>query len=422
MAESLAQLRQRNQFILQAAGEGIYGLDANGHTTFVNPAAAKMLGWTAEELIGQPMHSVLHHSYPDGTPYPREACPIYAAFKDGTTYEVADEVFWRKDGSSFPVEYTSTPIHEDGHLVGAVVVFRDITQRKLVENALRESEERFRKLFESSSDGIVLLDAQGGDIVNANPSFSEMLGYSLEELQSMNSADIHPHELPRFKAFTESVVARSSGRTDELSCLTKNGVKIAAEISASTFVDSDGGRQLIMAAVRDITDRKQAEEMIREAKVKIAVAQNEMKIARQIQESLLPSMPLKLPGVEITGYCQPADQVGGDYFDYFFRDKENIDVVIADVSGHSISSGLFMVETRSILRAQSHSIKTPGDTLATMNDSLYEDLSQADHFITMFYMQYNPASRQLTYANAGQCPPCCYAKMQRIATNLTRKG
>ncbi len=137
--KELELLKRQNELILNAAGEGIYGLDSEGRTRFVNPAAAKMIGWDAEELIGKPQHDILHHSKPDGTPYPREECPIYAAFKDGIVHHVDNEVFWRKDGTSFPVEYTSTPIWEDGKLVGAVVVFEDITERKRAEEALRET-------------------------------------------------------------------------------------------------------------------------------------------------------------------------------------------------------------------------------------------------------------------------------------------
>ena len=262
-------LQRQNELVLNAAGEGIYGLNCEGITTFVNPAAARMLGWDSQALVGQPMHTKLHHSHPDGTHYPREECPIYAAFKDGAIHEVCDEVFWRKDGSSFSVEYTSTPIFENDKLIGAVVVFRDVTERKQTEDALRESEERFRKLFDHSSDGVVLFDAAGGDILNANPNFCDMLGYSRQELLSMNASDIHPHELSKFRAFTESVVAKGDGRTDELTCLAKGGEKIAAEISASTFIESDGGRQLFMAAVRDITERKQSEEALRKVHAEV---------------------------------------------------------------------------------------------------------------------------------------------------------
>jgi len=136
----LQKLRRHYELILQSAGEGIYGLDCQGHTTFVNEAAARMIGWQLEDLIGKSQHAVLHHSRPDGSPYHAQECPIYAAFKDGEIHTVDNEVFWRKDGTPFPVEYTSTPIkNEAGELTGAVVVFKDITDRKEAEQTLKES-------------------------------------------------------------------------------------------------------------------------------------------------------------------------------------------------------------------------------------------------------------------------------------------
>ncbi|MFQ6017924.1 MAG: ATP-binding protein [Kiloniellaceae bacterium] len=134
---TIRALNRRNEMILNAAGEGIYGLDTDGRTTFINPAGAQMIGWEPSELIGKPQHAILHHTKPDGGPYPREDCPIYAALRDGTEHHVSDEVFWRKDGTSFPVEYTSAPIRdEDGELSGAVVVFKDITERTRAERAV----------------------------------------------------------------------------------------------------------------------------------------------------------------------------------------------------------------------------------------------------------------------------------------------
>jgi len=137
---------QENQLILRAAGEGIYGLNAEGTTTFVNPAAERMLGWKAENLVGKNMHAVLHHSHGDGRPYAIEDCPIFGAFRDGAVHRVGDEVFWRRDGSCFPVEYTSTPIREGGRLVGAVVVFRDISDRRQAEEDLKQAVEELKAL------------------------------------------------------------------------------------------------------------------------------------------------------------------------------------------------------------------------------------------------------------------------------------
>ncbi|MGD1920855.1 MAG: ATP-binding protein [Pleurocapsa sp.] len=150
----LANLRRQHQLILNSVGEGIYGLDTQGNTTFVNPAAASLIGWERADLIGKSMHAILHHSKPDGTVYPREECHIYAAFKEGRIRRVDNEVFWRKDGTSFPVEYISTPIHDEkGNLVGSVVTFRDISQRKLSESILqRANEELEQRVAERTSE------------------------------------------------------------------------------------------------------------------------------------------------------------------------------------------------------------------------------------------------------------------------------
>jgi PAS domain S-box-containing protein len=136
---SFEALRREHHLILNAAGEGIYGLDLQGRAHFVNPAAAAMTGHRVDELIGRSMHELVHHSHCDGGAYPKSECPIYAAFSDGLVRNVADEVFWRKDGTSFPVEYTSTPIIESGRVVGAVVVFRDISLRRFTEDRLRQA-------------------------------------------------------------------------------------------------------------------------------------------------------------------------------------------------------------------------------------------------------------------------------------------
>ena len=134
--EALERLSQRHEMVLKSAGEGIFGLDLHGRVTFVNPAASDMTGWSTQDVLGRPLHNLLHHTKSDGASYPSEECPIYAAFTTGTTHRRDDEVFWRKDGTSFPVEYTSNPIFEDGEIVGAVVTFRDISERKALQEQL----------------------------------------------------------------------------------------------------------------------------------------------------------------------------------------------------------------------------------------------------------------------------------------------
>jgi formate hydrogenlyase transcriptional activator len=132
----LESLRREHRLILQAAGEGIYGLDCEGRALFVNPAAAQMTGHTVDELLGRSMHELVHHSHPSGAAYACADCPIYAAIRDGIARRAGSDTFWRKDGSAFPVEYTSTPIIEGRKVVGAVVVFRDATARQATEQRL----------------------------------------------------------------------------------------------------------------------------------------------------------------------------------------------------------------------------------------------------------------------------------------------
>jgi PAS domain S-box-containing protein len=138
--EALAQLNRRLKLILDSAGEGIYGIDLAGRTTFVNPAAARMLGWEASELLGQPMHDMVCHTRHDGTPRAHDDCPILAACRDGVVRHVSEDVFWRKDGTGFLVEYVGTPIREHDTLVGAVVIFRDITERKQIEREMQNAD------------------------------------------------------------------------------------------------------------------------------------------------------------------------------------------------------------------------------------------------------------------------------------------
>lgn len=139
-------LEQQNRLILDAAGEGIYGVSSEGKTTFVNRAACEILGWEAEDLIGHDIHSMIHHHYANGDAYPHFNCPIYKSFRNEEVARVEDEVFWRKDGKAVLVEYVSTPIYEHKVLAGAVVIFRDISERKENERKLHEAMEEVAML------------------------------------------------------------------------------------------------------------------------------------------------------------------------------------------------------------------------------------------------------------------------------------
>jgi len=250
------QLGRRNELILQAAGEGIYGLDTQGKTTFVNPAAARMLGYEPEDLIGQLHHEIVHHSRPDGKPYPNEECPVYRAFKDGAVHtNVDDEVFWRKDGTCFPIEYTSTPIIEDSKVLGAVVTFRDITDRKWLEKILRQSEEKYRSIFESVTSLIISVDEESV-IVDCNARIQHTLGYSPNEIIGHNLLDIiHPDEQTKVRKCLEDALTKGFKYNSQFRMTRKDGTFIDARLNAAAVRDANGDYIRTVCMIDEVTQR-----------------------------------------------------------------------------------------------------------------------------------------------------------------------
>ncbi len=134
---ALQDSRARVRLVLDSTSEAIFGVDTQGICTFANPACLRMLGYANEsDLVGKPIHDLIHHTYPDGRPYPVEECAIQVATRAGREHHCNNEYHWRADGTSFPVEYWSRPMYKDGELIGAVVAFNDLTQRKLAEEEL----------------------------------------------------------------------------------------------------------------------------------------------------------------------------------------------------------------------------------------------------------------------------------------------
>ena len=267
--ETIKRLHHQNELILNAAGEGIFGLDIHGNHTFMNPSAAQMLGYTVDELIGINSHTTCHYKKADGSPYPAEECPIYEAYKDGGVHRIEEDIFWRKDGTSFPVAYSSTPIIENGQNIGAVVTFRNITESRKAEKALRESEDKFRSLFNQAADLIAIIDLQG-NFIDMNRKYEEESLWSREEMIGRNvltSGIVTEESARKISFYLSQLVQGKEIPIFEVDGVRKDGGIVPYELKA-TPIRKDDNTVSIQAILRNITERKKTEKALQESEAK----------------------------------------------------------------------------------------------------------------------------------------------------------
>ncbi len=249
--------------VLDSLGEGIYGVDRGMRITFANPAAARMAGYGADALLGENAHKRLHHSKPGGGRCLLRESPIFETVEKGVARHSMRDVMWRKDGTSFPVEYSSNPTHDDeGRVSGAVVVFRDATERRRSERLLREREERFRVLFQNASD-VILVSDEGQTIRYASPSVERVMGHRPETLVGTSAADhIHPEDEERFRTM-EAEVRRKSGAspTMEFRWRHSDGSWHSHEAIGNNLLREPSVRGVVFN-LRDVTERKALEDQL----------------------------------------------------------------------------------------------------------------------------------------------------------------
>jgi PAS domain S-box-containing protein len=288
-----AEARLRHQLDLTSAtmrslGEGLYVLDREGRVTFLNPAAEQLLGWTAAELLGRSMHEVIYGQGAHGRSVPVTACRLLEVLHTGTTVQGDDNVFTRRDGTTFPATYTASPILSQGEAVGVVVAFQDITQRRQAETALEQSRRRLQALFDHTLDAILLADDQG-HYIDVNPAACALFGYSREELLQRTLWDLtpspdHVHGQQLWQAFLAA-----GTQSGEYSLCHKNGALVEVEYLAVANIVPG----VHLSALRDITERKRAEarqRLLAEASATLAASLDYETTLTNIAQLAVPSL------------------------------------------------------------------------------------------------------------------------------------
>ncbi len=265
--ESQQKLAELNKQILGSVTEGIYGLDLQGKTTFVNQAGARMLGYEVEELLGLPMHATVHHTKPDGSVYLEQECPIYTTYKDGMVQYVDTDVLWRKDGTSFSVEYTSTPIWHNGKLTGGVVTFQDIAERLQAEETLKKSRQDFQALVDSLEGIVWECDFPSYRFTFVSQQAERLLGYPTDQwLTQPNFYCDHLHEADKSWALDHCRQATLRKKNHEMECrfYHANGQVVWLRDLVTVVVENEKPVKL-RGVMFDITHIKQAEKVLQES-------------------------------------------------------------------------------------------------------------------------------------------------------------
>jgi two-component system NtrC family sensor kinase len=297
------------RMLLTSTAEGIYGVDTSGVCTFCNPSCVKMLGFERdEELLGKNIHELVHHTRPDGSPYPERECHILLAYQRGKGVHIDDEVFWRKDGTPFPVEYWSFPVVEGGVVTGAVLAFIDISER-------RRREAFIKSILETVDEGFMVVD-RARRITLANRALGVMVGAPLDQIIGRPCHEIfHGRTSPCADAdegcpLTE-VFASGTPQTAEHTHRRLDGSEIKVDLRAYPLRDAAGAVGSAIMTLTNVTERTTLEQQLRQAQKMEAVGRLAGGIAHDFNNMLMAIVGYGSLGREIS----PSGSKPQFYFD-----------------------------------------------------------------------------------------------------------
>ncbi|BHH85346.1 SpoIIE family protein phosphatase [Desulforhopalus sp. 52FAK] len=290
-------------------------------------------------------------------------------------------------------DQTSVVRDEDGNKTHNQGVLFDITERKQAEDALRKSEEKFRRIVETTSEGFVLMDEDLA-VIDFNQAYCNLLGYSPEEIRGKSPFDVATEEFKNYMLANRESLLQQEYRKIEGSLVAKDGRHIPILIHGNTLRDDQGRTIGNMAFITDMTEHKKA-----------------LMLAGEVQKSLLPQGEPAVKGLDIAGRNVSCDEIGGDYYDFIWRQESGkgpLGVVVGDISGHGVDSALLMTTARAFLRMRASQPGTSSEIISAMNSHLSKDVLETGRFMTLFYLSLDPESKSIEWIRAGHDPALLY--------------
>jgi phosphoserine phosphatase RsbU/P len=310
------------------------------------------------------------------------------------------DIRWVEDQTSVVRNKAGEKTHNQGILI-------DITKRKLVEDALRKSEEKFRRIVETAAEGFLLMD-ENFIITDVNNACCRMLGRTRQELIGKSPLDFASNEFKQLMHFNKEALQAQEYRESEGTIVAKDGRHIPVLVHGNTLRNDRGHVIGNMAFITDMSQHKKA-----------------LILAGEVQKSLLPQEKPHVQGLDIAGRNVSCDEIGGDYFDYFWRSEAQrgtFSVVVGDISGHGVDSALLMTTARAFLRMRASQPGTLSEVISAMNHHLAQDVLETGRFMTLFYLTLDLEQKTLGWVRAGHDPALLYDPALDRFEELKGKG
>ena len=298
----------------------------------------------------------------------------------------AGDIRWVEDQTSIVRDDEGNKIHNQGILI-------DITERKLAEDKLKRSEEKFRRIVETAAEGFLLMD-EAFKIVDTNDAYCRLLQYKREELLGKNLLDHLTDDFRNYILANNETIPAQENRELEGNVVAKDGRIIPILLHGNALRDDQGSIIGNMAFITDMTEHKKA-----------------LVLAGEVQKSLLPQEKPIVNGLDIAGRNVSCDEIGGDYFDFLWRHKSrkgSVGIVVGDISGHGVDSALLMTTARAFLRMRAAQPGSISEIISEMNSHLASDVHGTGKFMTLFYLAIDSEQQDLNWVRAGHDPALVY--------------